>query len=392
MKNNINKNRTIYISIATILCIILLLIGSKLLNGGTSYSESNNTEENIDKKNAIIINEFLLKTFASSNSYMDYCYKINDEKSLNLISALDVEFKFKQFVKSQFPAIFSITDNNNLKEFNLKKYEKQDNNKKDIRPEELEDFVDIDDLAEKEEGELLENDKVVENKIISKVELPKPENIAALKVDKTKPYILIYHTHGTESYLPKKENSFHVQDRNYNVLLIGDIITNVLEQKGHKLIHIDTYHDIPSYNKSYAKSLNTARNQLDSEKNLKVILDVHRDGIREDASYRDKAIKQSKIKIDGKNVATFSLVVGSASPNYNKVLEFAKYIKAVSDKMYPGLCKGIIIKPMVKFNQFLSDYSALLEVGSNLNTVDEAKESAKVIGEILDVVIESIQE
>ena len=45
-----------------------------------------------------------------------------------------------------------------------------------------------------------------------------------------------------------------------------------------------------------------------------------------------------------------------------------------------------------KFNQFLSDYSALIEVGSNLNTMDEAMETAKILGEILSVVIDNIQE
>ena len=38
-----------------------------------------------------------------------------------------------------------------------------------------------------------------------------------------------------------------------------------------------------------------------------------------------------------------------------------------------------MIKPVGKYNQFLSDYSALIEVGSNLNTMEEAKETARII-------------
>ena len=96
--------------------------------------------------------------------------------------------------------------------------------------------------------------------------------------------------------------------------------------------------------------------------------------------------------IDGKDVATFSIVIGPDSPNVDEVLKFAKYIKSVSDTLYPGLCKGIIIKPSGKFNQFVSNYYALIEIGSNLNTIEEAQESAKLVGKILSVVIDKVQE
>jgi stage II sporulation protein P len=86
------------------------------------------------------------------------------------------------------------------------------------------------------------------------------------------------------------------------------------------------------------------------------------------------------------------MVVGPNTPNYDQVLAFAKYIKAVSDTLYPGLCKGIIVKPIGKYNLFISDYASLVEIGSNVNTVDEANECGKLVGEILDIVIRSLEE
>ncbi|MEY8304106.1 stage II sporulation protein P [Anaerosalibacter bizertensis] len=340
---------------------------------------------NYDKDVIENIDKFFLKILSNSNSSMSLFLKQKiknkEDISFSIMENIPEIFNIDDYIKSQFPAAFTFLEKE--KGISIKGFE----NKK--RPEILEDIVFIDDMMEKEEGELLEEEKLTEK---DKEGIPKAEGIKTFKANKNEPYIAIYHTHGTEAYLPIKQNQYHTQDKKYNVLTIGEIIEKKLESNGHKVLHIETFHDIPSYNKSYAKSLNTINAKMKEQQNLKVVFDVHRDGVSENASYKNKALSQSKIKIDGKDVATFSIVIGPESPNKDEVLKFAKYIKQVSDTMYPGLCKGIIIKPKGKFNQFVSDHYALIEVGSNLNTIDEAKESAKVIGEILSIVIENLQE
>ena len=228
---------------------------------------------------------------------------------------------------------------------------------------------------------------------ISSIEnIPKPLNISKVSLNRDDNYILMYHTHGTESYLTDDTNEYNNPDTEKNVISIGDILQKVLEANGHKVDHVRTLHDLPSYNSSYKRSLNTINNKKAENKNLKIFLDVHRDGVASDATYKDRFLKTAKIDINGVSTATFSLVVGPDTPNYNSILSFAKYIKAVSDTLYPGFCTGIIVKPVGNYNLFVSDYSALLEVGSNLITQEEAKESAKLIGEILSLVIDSIIE
>ena len=122
------------------------------------------------------------------------------------------------------------------------------------------------------------------------------------------------------------------------------------------------------------------------------MLDIHRDAVLDTNPNIESIKAKSKIDIGGKSVATFSLVVGPDSPNKEQVLSFAKYVKAVSDALYPGLCKGITIKPAGKYNQHLSDYSALIEVGYHINTLEEANEGAKLVGEVLTLVLNSILE
>ncbi|MBU5427135.1 stage II sporulation protein P [Tissierella pigra] len=223
--------------------------------------------------------------------------------------------------------------------------------------------------------------------------IPEPLMINKVKVNKEKPYILIYHTHATESYSLAKAGNYRSTDKKNNIVGVGSIISTVLEANGHKVDHVETSHDLPSYNQSYSRSLKTIVNKKAESDNLKILLDVHRDGIDVDKIANIESVREkSRIEIDGKSVATFSLVVGPDSENKEQVLSFAKYVKAVSDNLYPGLCKGIIIKKYGKYNQYLSDYSALIEVGYNINTLEEATEGAKLIGNILSVVLNSIVE
>jgi stage II sporulation protein P len=268
-------------------------------------------------------------------------------------------------------------------------------------PSEFEEIENINEEHSTEADTIIENLDEYESLIVVKdssgshmVEnIPDPLMLNKVKVNKEKPYILMYHTHATESYSIAKAGNYRSTDKKNNIVGIGSTISTVLEANGHKVDHVETSHDLPSYNQSYSRSLKTIESKKAESDNLKILLDVHRDGIDVDKVANIESIRQkSKIEIDGKSVATFSLVVGPDSQNKEQVLSFAKYVKAVSDNLYPGLCKGIIIKKYGKYNQYLSDYSALIEVGYNINTLEEANEGAKLIGDILSVVLNSIVE
>ena len=390
-----HKTRLVYVSLA-ILCLTIFVTSSiivmKYFKKDTAVVRGRVETKEVfkyEKKGNRSENKFYLKLISTTNPAMGLFFKEEfgeEEYSIdfNLGKYLG-KSDLKSYLKSQFPTIFTfVGDGVNI----LTSDESMEYTEIFENPEILEDLIYMEDEMENEEGELLEE----ETQKLSTEGIPVAEGIETLKISKEKPYVLIYHTHGTEAYLPIKDDKCHTTDRKYNVLTIGKIITDRLTSYGHKVSHIDIYHDTPSYNKSYVRSLNTITNTMKDNDNLKVVFDIHRDGIEEDASYIEKAIAQSKIVVNEKNVATFSLVIGPNSPNVDKVLKFAKYIKSVSDHLYPGLCKGIIIKPTGKFNQYVTDYYALIEVGSNLNTIVEAKESSKLIGEILNIVIENIQE
>ncbi|MBQ1252175.1 MAG: stage II sporulation protein P, partial [Firmicutes bacterium] len=74
------------------------------------------------------------------------------------------------------------------------------------------------------------------------------------------------------------------------------------------------------------------------------------------------------------------LVVGSdvnlEHPNWEQNWETAKALGAKIDEADPSLLKGIRVQKG-RYNQHLSVNCVLLEVGTDLNTLDEAKHSAE---------------
>ena len=387
-------SRNTYVIFALI-CLIVFNIGTMLIKTRGNKAKidlSNEAKEVFSyEKPETRYGEVFVALFSKTSSIINL-HKNRQSFDNNLGSYFNKNLEiikgiFSNFFMALFPSFLSLNKNANPVDI-----DGLDENDMEGNPEVVKDFIIIDRLEEYEDLIII-NDSEGN---ISLENIPEPLNIKPLKINKEKPYILLYHTHGTESYSSQNNNQHHTTDKRYNVTTVGETISKVLEAKGHKIEHITKYHDIPSYNKSYSESLKTVNQKLEDNNNFKILLDVHRDGFDIDDPRIKKNLKKilakTKTKINGKDVATFCFVVGPDSPNKEAVLSFAKYIKAVTDVLYPELCTGIMIKPVGKFNQFLSDYSALIEVGSNLNTMDEAMETAKILGEILSIVIDNIQE
>jgi len=225
------------------------------------------------------------------------------------------------------------------------------------------------------------NDKKTtgEKNIVVSAELPKK-----VKMDLGKPVVLIYHTHGTESYIPYDSGNFHSIHEQGTVREVGENIKKTLESKGIKVIHDKSLYDSPSYNQSYARSLAATEKTLKENKSIQLIIDLHRDA----ADY--KKIKAPTVEINGKDAAKFNLVLGNKNENYKQLNVFADYFNYKSDVMYPGFAGGNIEKDYM-FNQYLSDYYLLLEVGDNENHIDEAKHAGIYLGHIIYEVIQDIQ-
>lgn len=194
-------------------------------------------------------------------------------------------------------------------------------------------------------------------------------------LDTTKPEVLIYHTHTTESYKPGEANSF---DDTQNVCAVGDVIVNELQNNyGISAINDKTVHDAEAYTQSYARSSVTLDKYLKKYGDFKLIIDLHRDSVE------DK--KAVTARFNGENVAKFMLVMARKNPHFDKNMIMANEIIETSDRLFPGLSKGICYYNYGTryFNQDKSNNAVLMEVGADINTSDEAKATGKYVARII---------
>lgn len=199
------------------------------------------------------------------------------------------------------------------------------------------------------------------------------------ELNSSKPEVLIYHTHTTENYA---EASADTTDENANVVGVGDELGKELEENyGISVIHDKTNHSV-SYNDSYTRSSETVDKYLQKYGDFKIILDLHRDSVS------NKDVMTTKI--EGVNAAKFMIVNAQNSTRYAKNKELAEKILKKTEELFPGLVRQIYVYTRGKnaFNQSKSDGSVLFEMGSNVNSIEEAKVTARcmarVIAEILN--------
>ena len=204
------------------------------------------------------------------------------------------------------------------------------------------------------------------------------------------PQVLILHTHATESYLLHNEDYYTDKDssRNtnneYNMVALGKIIADRLNAEGIVALHDTTQHDNPSYNESYSRAADTICSYTDKYPSIKIVIDLHRDAIA--ANDTDKV--KVTTEIDGKKAAQIMLVMGSQSgsvknfPNWKENLKLATKLQQTVEVMYPSLARSIHFMSK-NYNERLTTGSMLIEIGTDGNTLDEAKYSAELLSNAL---------
>ena len=151
--------------------------------------------------------------------------------------------------------------------------------------------------------------------------------------------ILIFHTHSCESYTSSEKypytptGNYRSTDLNYTVTRVGTELENYLKQYNLNTIHDTSYHDYPSYNGSYTRSLATVENILKTNPS-DIIIDLHRDAIGAKEDYAPT------VKIGDDYAAQIMFVIGTNEgglwhPNWNQNLKFAIKVQKKAEEMYP---------------------------------------------------------
>lgn len=211
------------------------------------------------------------------------------------------------------------------------------------------------------------------------------------------PQVLILHTHATESYIRHNENYYtqndtaRTTDNAYNMVSLGKIISDKLNSAGIVTLHDTTQHDNPSYNESYSRAANTICSYLKKYPSIKIVIDLHRDALA--ANDTDKV--KLTTEIDGKKAAQIMLVMGSQSgnvknfPNWKENLKLATKLQKTVEDMYPSLARAIHFMPK-NYNESLTTGSMLIEIGTDGNSLEEAKYSAELLSNALISLLDTL--
>jgi len=212
------------------------------------------------------------------------------------------------------------------------------------------------------------------------------------------PQVLILHTHTSEAYMPEDKDFFYEDfyprslNNNENITQVGKVISEILIKNGINCIHNTTYHDNPSYSGSYSRAAKTIKKYLEEYPSIQVVLDIHRDSLGTKETGKIKPV----FKYNNQKCAQIMIISGCdldgtlEFPNWNKNLSLALKLQNYCEKLFPGLTRPLNFS-RVKYNENLTPGSLLIEIGSDVNTLQEAVNSGVMLGESLSELLNNLK-
>lgn len=208
-----------------------------------------------------------------------------------------------------------------------------------------------------------------------------------LEKNEDEPQILIYHTHSQEEYAD------HLQNPEAVITGVGAYLKELLTARGYHVIHDTNVYDLRNgkldRSRAYTYALDGINGILQDNPSIKVVLDIHRDGVPEGMHL----VKE----INGKPTAQIMFFNGLSqtpegpieylpNPNREANLAFSFRLQLLAKRKYPGFTRKIYLKGL-RYNQHVRARTALIEVGAQTNTFEEAKNAMEPLADILDQVL-----
>ncbi|MBQ8309993.1 MAG: stage II sporulation protein P [Clostridia bacterium] len=205
------------------------------------------------------------------------------------------------------------------------------------------------------------------------------------------PLVLILHTHTSEGYLDAVSTYLEEEigtatysaDESRNVIAVGAVLCDTLNQNGISTIHCKVSHDEGGMSGSYSRAADSIRFFLTHYPSIRYVIDLHRDAILTSEGEYVRAVTT----VGGENVAQVMSVVGSsgggsACDNWQENLALALQLRQALNADGAAICRPVTLRNAT-YNQEIAPYSLLLEIGTGANTVEEAKRAAAMVGEAL---------
>lgn len=210
----------------------------------------------------------------------------------------------------------------------------------------------------------------------------------------SEPLVLIVHTHGTESYAADGA-AFYNDEINYprsedvskNIVAVGKVLADKLNEAGIPTIHCETMHDKDSYIKAYERSAESIQYYLEKYPSIKYVFDVHRDSL-----IRSDLTKLKPVALyGGEACAQVMMIVGSNEKgageyDWESNLVLAEAIQQNLFEGANGVARQIYLRGAT-YNQQYAQHGILVEIGSCGNTLSEAKNAATAFADAFAKVV-----
>lgn len=209
---------------------------------------------------------------------------------------------------------------------------------------------------------------------------------ASLKQDNSMPQILVYHTHSQEAYIDSVPN-----DENTSIMGVGECLCNILRTKyGYNVIHHMGKYDVESRDYAYSKAMSDIENVLAQNPTIEVVIDLHRDETAADTKLVTTIQGIDMAKFMFFNGLSYTRELGELTelpnPYVQDNLSFAFQMQLFAEEYYPGLTRRIYLKGY-RYNMHYRAKTMLVELGSQTNTVEEAKNSCEPLAHIIHKVL-----
>lgn len=203
------------------------------------------------------------------------------------------------------------------------------------------------------------------------------------------PVVLILHTHAQECYRSDGRSylsgalgdAIYSDDPETNVIAVGEVLCRELTRNGVPAIHCTAMHgEGGTLNGAYASAAACIRTYLERYPTIEYVIDLHRDSVLA----ADGACLRTASP-DGS--AQIMAIVGSdgngvSCPSWRSNLGLALCLFDRLNAEKSGICRPVELRNAT-YNQELAPHALLLEIGSAGNCVDEAVESARLVGSVL---------
>ncbi len=207
-----------------------------------------------------------------------------------------------------------------------------------------------------------------------------------LSHDASTPQILIYHTHSQEGYADSVAG-----DTSTTVVGVGDYLTKLLtEQYGFSVIHHKGEYDVGDRDHAYSKAGPALEQLLAENPSIEVVIDLHRDGVREDTRLVTTMNGTQMAQIMFFNGLSRTTSMGDIdylyNPNLADNLAFSFQMQLKAAEYYPGFTRRIYLKGY-RYNMHYCPKTLLIEVGAQTNTVQEAMNAMVPLADVLNKVL-----